>query len=150
MSENNNTNLVHCIYSSAEVTSFDQASILELLETARANNARLNITGMLLYDRGSFFQILEGEPKSVDYLLQSIQKDNRHERVVRIIYEQIEHRDFPDWTMGYSGVSKKDLSNIEGLNDFFLGGNRFIDLDEGRAKILLRAFKDGKWHTSLA
>jgi len=48
--------------------------------------------------------------------------------------------------MGYPRVTKQDLQEISGLNDCFVQGKSFMDLEEGRAKVLLEAFKDGKWH----
>lgn len=147
--ENDKENLVHCIYSSVETVEFSQDDILSLLEKARLNNSTLGITGMLLYDSGSFFQVLEGAPEKVTSLLEVIQKDKRHDKVVKIIYEDIEERDFSEWTMGFSGFTRQELMNIEGMNDFFQSNKYYTDLDEGRAKMLLKAFKDGKWRASI-
>lgn len=147
--ENDKGNLVHCIYSSVETVEFSQDDILSLLEKARLNNSTLGITGMLLYDSGSFFQVLEGAPEKVTSLLEVIQKDKRHDKVVKIIYEDIEERDFSEWTMGFSGFTRQELMNIEGMNDFFQSNKYYTDLDEGRAKMLLKAFKDGKWRASI-
>ena len=147
--ENDKENLVHCIYSSVETVEFSQDDILSLLEKARLNNSTLGITGMLLYDSGSFFQVLEGAPEKVTSLLEVIQKDKRHDKVVKIIYEDIEERDFSEWTMGFSGFTRQELMSIEGMNDFFQSNKYYTDLDEGRAKMLLKAFKDGKWRASI-
>jgi len=148
--KNNVENLVHCVYSSASSIDFTQDEIIALLEKARGNNVKLGITGMLLYDNGSFFQVLEGNPDTVTALLKIIQKDSRHSQVVKIIYEEIEARDFSEWTMGYSGVTRQALGEIEGLNDFFQSNKLYTDLDEGRAKTLLKAFKEGKWRASIS
>lgn len=142
--------LVHCIYSSAETTPFSQKDITTLLGKARFNNDKLGVTGMLLYDNGSFFQILEGQPETVTLILDEIQKDQRHNHIVKIIHEEIEERNFSDWTMGYSGVTREDLKSIEGLNDFFLANKQYTELDEGRAKTLLKAFKEGKWRATIS
>ncbi|EAQ64022.1 photopigment and puc expression activator [Marinomonas sp. MED121] len=147
--EDKKENLVHCIYSSVATVKFSQSDIADLLEKARANNEKLGVSGMLLYDEGSFFQVLEGDPQVVATLLRVIQRDQRHDKVIKIIHEEIEERDFSEWTMGYSGATRDDLKCIEGLNDFFLSNNTFIELDEGRAKTLLTAFKEGKWRTSI-
>lgn len=142
--------LVHCIYCSAAINSFTQEEILTMLEKARINNQRLDITGMLLYENGSFFQVLEGHPDTVTNLLNIIEKDKRHDQIIKIIYEPIESRDFSEWTMGLAGVTMQDLKNIDGLNDFFESGRRYIELDEGRAKTLLKAFKKGKWRAAIS
>lgn len=142
--------LVHCVYSSLQTIDFSQEDIVALLEKARKNNAASNVTGMLLYDNGSFFQVLEGSARIILPLLDTIEKDTRHSKVVRIIYEKISQRNFSEWTMGYSGITREDLKGIDGMNDFFQGNTNYIDLDEGRAKTLLKAFKDGKWRTSIS
>lgn len=141
--------LVHCIYSSAETVTFSPKDILSLLEKARANNQSLNVSGILLYDRGSFFQILEGHPETVGKLYLKIEKDRRHTRVSKIILEPIESRDFSQWTMGYAGVTRETLGTIAGLNDFFHSGRCYTELDEGRAKKLLDAFKEGRWRATI-
>ncbi len=145
-----NEPLVHCIYSSVSTVEFSKEDIFKLLEVARKNNQKLGVTGMLLYDSGSFFQVLEGHPDIVNPLLEKLKLDGRHNGVVRIIYEEIESRDFAEWTMGYSEVKTEDLDQISGLNNFFKSGSCFQNLDEGRAKSVLEGFKDGRWRTSIS
>ena len=148
--EEKKVELVHCIYSSAGIEAYSKDFIMDLLDKAKRKNASLGITGMLLYDEGSFFQVLEGDPEVVESLVKTIQKDTRHDHVVKIIFEEIEERDFSDWTMGYSEIKQDDLQQIEGMNDFFQSGKTFLDLDEGRTKSLLKAFKSGQWRSSLS
>ena len=51
--------------------------------------------------------------------------------------------------MGYAGVTREDLKEIDGLNDFFSSHNCYTDLDEVHAKMLLNAFIDGRWRLTL-
>jgi hypothetical protein len=141
--------LVHCIYTSAETVPFSPADILLLLDKARKTNLALGISGMLLYDHGTFFQILEGHPNAIKFIFRKIEADKRHARITKIILEPIGARDFSEWTMGYAGVSRETLGKIPGLNDFFHSGKCYTDLDDGRARKLLDGFKDGKWRTSI-
>ncbi|WP_297792552.1 BLUF domain-containing protein [uncultured Marinobacter sp.] len=141
--------LIHCIYCSAGTVRFSDTDMVSLLEKAREANAALGVTGMLLYEAGSFFQVLEGPAESVDALYEKIFRDKRHRRITKIIREPIEARNFSEWTMGYAGVTRQDLKEIEGLNDFFYAGKCFTELDPGRAKKLLETFKDGNWRASL-
>lgn len=143
--------LVHCLYCSAStVPDFGREELRALLDVCRANNAKLGITGMLLFRGGSFFQILEGDRAVVETLYEKIRKDKRHARVTKIIQEPIEERSFAEWTMGYSKISSKELATIPGLNDFFSQGKSYLELGEGRAKTLLAAFKEGKWRLTLS
>ena len=137
--------LYHLIYASKETHKVSEDEILELLSQSRQANKKLSITGMLLYNESSFFQVLEGEKDIIENLFAHIAKDKRHEKVTKIIFEVIPERKFSEWSMGYSIVSSRDLNAIEGMNDFFSGGNCLCDLDNGRAKKLLSAFSDGRW-----
>lgn len=73
----------------------------ELLETARYNNARNGITGLLLYTADSFIQVLEGPEEAVGKTFDAIRKDPRHRDITVLIRDRIEARSFPGWAMGY-------------------------------------------------
>ncbi|MCB1801184.1 MAG: BLUF domain-containing protein [Gammaproteobacteria bacterium] len=147
--EQTDENLIHCIYASAATAEFTPKDLEELLSVARKNNEALGVTGMLLYEKGSFFQILEGAPEAVESLFEKISADKRHSRISKLILEPIEARSFANWSMGHAAVPVRKLSEIEGLNDFFQAGKCFTGLDDGRAKILLKAFRDGQWRSTI-
>ena len=147
---NSQLNLVHCVYCSASAKMPVSSTDLEsLLEECRRNNSKADITGLLLYQNGSFFQVLEGEHATVDALFNKISLDNRHHQTKKIIFEPITTRSFAAWTMGFPKITSKELATIPGLSDFFHHGTSYTELGEGRAKSLLAAFKDGKWRASL-
>jgi len=141
--------LMHCIYASAATRLFEAAELTALLQAARKNNDGAGLTGMLLYTEGSFFQVLEGVPDAVEALYARIELDKRHEQVTKILSEAIPSRSFAHWTMGFSQVSRKELAQISGTNDFFSGSSCFLGLDSGRAKKLLSAFREGRWRKTL-
>jgi len=141
--------LIHCIYSSvAADKDLSEEALKSILEQSRHNNSKADITGMLLYESGTFFQVLEGDKADVNDVFQKIKKDARHSRVVKFIDKPITERSFGDWTMGYPRVSKDELDKIEGLNDFFLEGNSLLELGSNRAEILRKAFQKGRWWDS--
>jgi hypothetical protein len=87
--------LIHLIYTSAPTKGeFSRADLDALLVVARKNNAAANISGLLLYQNGSFFQILEGERESVETIFRKISGDKRHHRITKIIVEAIDRRNF--------------------------------------------------------
>lgn len=138
--------LVHLIYSSAATDKkLSPKDLSSILDQSRLNNSKNNITGMLLYESGAFFQVLEGDRTVVETVYERIVKDVRHEHATKLIEENISERSFSEWSMGYPKVTKKDLEQLEGLNDFFSRGNSFLQLESGRAKTLLNSFKKGKW-----
>ncbi|TLS67547.1 BLUF domain-containing protein [Mariprofundus erugo] len=137
--------LTHIIYASKDRAGFTNETVLGLLTKARDNNEALNVTGMLLFDGNSFFQVLEGEETVVSHLFDRISQDKRHYNIVQIVREAIPHRHFSNWSMGYAPVSREDLNSIDGLNDFFDQSTCLADIDEGRAKKLLHAYTKGMW-----
>lgn len=137
--------LIHLIYASVATQNFGSVELSELLQQSRESNKRLGLTGILLFSDNSFFQVLEGEPITVEQLFGKIMADKRHTQVTLIIKEPIPKRSFESWSMGFSNVSQEELSTIDGLNDFFHNGSCFLQLDAGRAKKLLAAFGDGCW-----
>ena len=141
--------MIHIIYASVETESFAPAQLAKLLQQARAENERQELTGMLLYSDGNFFQVLEGEPEVVDALYAKLHHDKRHAQLTMIVREPIARRYFGDWSMGFTSVSSKELRGVEGLNDFFQDGSCFVGLDAGRGKKLLGAFADGRWRAKL-
>lgn len=142
--------LIHLIYASTETPYSDRQARLALLKKARENNAELGLTGMLLYERGNFFQVLEGPESVVLPLFAKICSDKRHDKVTKIIQEPIARRSFGDWTMAFSEVSREELASIDGINDFFSGGSMFAELNGGRAKKLVAAFGAGRWRNKIA
>ena len=143
--------LMHIIYCSVSaIRDFSADDLAQLLEVCRRNNGNAGVTGMLLYQHPWFFQILEGEPVALEALFDRIALDKRHKRIMKIIQEPIDKRDFGEWTMGRADLSLAELKRIPGLNDFFSSGTAWTELGEGRAKTLLEAFRSGQWRTSLS
>jgi Sensors of blue-light using FAD len=143
--------LVHCIYCSASTAGdLNPAQLSVLLDKCRSSNAKREVTGMLLYQHRSFFQVLEGDRSTIENLFEKISADPRHERVIKVIQEPIAERAFASWSMVYPRITTKKLAKIPGLNDFFGSANSYLELGQGRAKTLLAAFKEGKWRASLS
>jgi EAL domain-containing protein (putative c-di-GMP-specific phosphodiesterase class I) len=142
--------LIQLIYCSAANRSFSRNELTSLLAESRRKNIQRNITGILLYSKGSFFQVLEGEAEMINALFADISRDKRHKYVTPIIREPIANRSFSDWTMGYAGISPKEVNAILGTNDFFDAGESFAQLGPGRAKKILAAFKHGRWRAKLS
>jgi blue light- and temperature-responsive anti-repressor len=142
--------LIHLIYNSAAAVEFSDDDLAALLNQARNKNASLGITGMLLHVDGCFFQLLEGPEESVKALAAMIERDPRHSRMTTIICEPIARRSFSEWSMGFTRMSANAAKEMEGLNDFFGGGRVLTDLDQGRARKLLTAFKEGRWRVQLS
>ncbi len=138
------------IYASSQTHELGAVELQDILQTARKRNPAIKVTGMLLYQNGSFLQILEGARKNVEMLFNKIEPDKRHKRVVKITTFYTEERLFSDWSMGFADVTKEQLESIKGLNDFFTNDNSFINIKEEEAKNILSAFKAGKWRQHIS
>lgn len=67
---------------------------------------------MLLYNAGSFAQILEGPLNNVQRIFETIQRDSRHGQVTVIQSEFTARRQFPDWAMAFAGGSSYEGTPI--------------------------------------
>jgi hypothetical protein len=141
--------LWHLIYASAASKGFKLSDLEEILRVARKNNARDDISGMLLFEGKSFLQVLEGERRKIDVLLEKIRNDRRHARTVLLLREPIEQRSFADWTMGYTRVALGELQDATGVNDFFSDQSSFADLDSAKVRSLLELFRSGSFRQRL-
>lgn len=88
---------------------------MDIVEFSRIKNARLGVTGVLLYVKGNIVQVLEGEQPLVEELYNSIRKDPRHTDVRTVISQPISQRLFSHWYMGYETVTTQQYEEVEGI-----------------------------------
>ncbi len=86
-------------YQSRAVKPFDDDELHSLLQSSRARNKTFDITGLLVYDEGRFFQCLEGPADALDVLWQSIQRDQRHTDVELLGNAPTTLRFFANWDL---------------------------------------------------
>ncbi len=73
----------------------------DLIATSRSNNARDDITGVLLYTGDSFLQIIEGRDIAVSALWRRLAVDDRHHSIVSLFDRTERDRGFSGWRAGY-------------------------------------------------
>ncbi len=110
--------MIQITYLSSATRSMSQDDLEDILRTARENNARLGITGMLLYGNKTFIQILEGEESVVNELVKSIKRDPRHTNFQIVKKKTIDRHEYADWSMGFKRVSGEDFEAVKGLEQF--------------------------------
>jgi hypothetical protein len=81
------------------------AEVADILGKSRVNNARDGITGALLFNAGCFAQVLEGPLDAIETTFERIQQDERHGDVSLLSLEPQDERSFPNWAMGFIGLS---------------------------------------------
>ena len=100
--------LVELLYNSASVRyPLNNVDLDHILASARRRNVAEKITGMLLYYRGEFVQILEGEKQSVENMYEKfIGPDLRHTALNKVHQNTISHRSFSEGSMGFIGAQE--------------------------------------------
>ena len=107
-------------YASTATFDFQDGDLITLLMNSRANNKRLGITGILLYDDRHFVQVLEGEEQAVRERFARIDADPRHDGVTILLEETSSERQFPKWSMGYKALNDPLVQQIPGYNSFLV------------------------------
>lgn len=86
--------LTTLIYRSQLNSSCKSIHLASLVEKARHRNAKLNITGILLFNGYDILQVLEGSEESVIQLFHKIREDKRHSDVVELMRDYGPRRRF--------------------------------------------------------
>ncbi len=133
--------VIQLVYASAATQPFTPEALKQLLTKARGRNAMFGVTGMLLYHRGSFLQVLEGPDAGVDRILASILKDARHTTARTLSRTTIATREFEAWSMGFVDTTNA-MAHPAGHVDYHreLPG---LTQSGSKAKKFLRFFQDG-------
>lgn len=98
--------LVRCLYASRSAGPLTASVLDAILEQSRRNNASLGVTGVLCAAEDVFIQALEGGRDEVCDLYNAIARDQRHNQVRLLSYEEIDERRFGAWTMGQVHVGR--------------------------------------------
>jgi len=136
--------VIQLIYSSAAKSPFSPEALRTLLVRARERNTTADVSGMLLHVDGAFLQVLEGIPQVVDALFTRITADARHTRVLMLLTQDIQARNFPDWSMGFF-----DASGRGAMLPGYRRTTGFADLVGDTAKVtrVVGDFRDGRWRS---
>ncbi len=96
--------LSRLIYSSEPAQALDDHQVTAILATARRNNERNDITGMLVFDSQAFLQVIEGGREQLSKLYSALVRDPRHHRLVILGMEPVDEREFSSWQMGFAAA----------------------------------------------
>ncbi len=110
--------LVMAAYISSATQLIDDEGLLEILKVSRINNSRDAITGMLLYKRGNFIQVLEGPEEKVTETLAKVRRDTRHTGMIVMFKKPIEDRFFGQWSMGFQPATDLSASDEAAFSSF--------------------------------
>lgn len=111
--------MLQLAYSSAATVPLSDEDLQRLVEISRENNARADVTGILLFYEDSFLQLLEGPLVAVNELYDRIGEDPRHRCLRLLCRSLVSERMFPDWSMGFVRLQPEWVRAAPGLGDFF-------------------------------
>jgi hypothetical protein len=93
------------------------ATIHQILVASRRNNARVDVTGALMFNAGCFAQVLEGPQASVANTFERIQQDERHGDLLVLSFGPVAGRAFDRWSMGFVGESAENLQRYNSVGE---------------------------------
>jgi hypothetical protein len=103
------------VYISQAVRKMSPTDLSAIHETAKTNNAPLDVTGSLFYNGGWFLQVLEGPSSTLEKLYKKIELDPRHKNS-RVLYnEPAKFRTFPRWGMNMTNLNDRQADKYDEL-----------------------------------
>ena len=91
--------LYRLIYVSDVAEYIDWADLKDILLKSQENNAKIDVTGLLVMVSGKFLQVLEGPADHLNALYRKILQDSRHKNSRLLSYTPIHERHFSEWSM---------------------------------------------------
>lgn len=98
--------MIQLIYESRALAEFQQSDLVPLLNQAKERNAQDDISGLLIFHKGTFLQILEGPQDAVESCFQRIEKDPRHDSIWTLARMTMNERAFAHWSMGMATIDE--------------------------------------------
>ncbi|MDT0604596.1 BLUF domain-containing protein [Thalassotalea castellviae] len=135
--------MIQLIYISCATREMSEKDLFELLQQSRIKNEKCNVTGLLLYAKENFMQVLEGDEVVVDDIYQSILKDERNTLNSVLQRKHIEKRSFPSWSMGFKTIDDIPPQMMNGFSNFLMTreSKSHLELEKNRVLSLLNSFK---------
>ena len=93
------------VYCSRASEGVDDVEVDRMIEWSQRRNVERDITGVLVFGSGVFFQWIEGPPAEVEKLIASLHGDPRHYDIVSLD-RSVEKRErlYPNWQMERVGA----------------------------------------------
>jgi hypothetical protein len=138
---------MHLIYVSSATEPLSDADIDQILDTSRANNREVRVTGLLLFKDDCFLQVLEGEDDAIVDTFDRIKSDRRHRAIDILRYEHIPRRSFGRWHMAFANhdtLAREATDTFEAFIDEHFD-EAHLELAGSKVYDLVLAFKNDLW-----
>lgn len=121
------TSWFRLLYVSENLITGEPATLVDeinkILRTAQTANAAVGVTGLLVFNKGYFAQVLEGNCQAVEEIFERIQNDNRHAAIVVLEFKPVSERLFARWSMGFVG---NDTATAAVFKAFQIDGDEMV------------------------
>jgi hypothetical protein len=128
------------VYVSSAVELFTTDELEALLRDARTFNERAGVTGVLLYQDGSFFQYIEGPPDGVQAVYDRVRAATRHTHLIELQDAPIHRRHFEAWLMGFAEPQPSEFLAIAQADWLARSAAGLTEPDGNQGLRLLAAF----------
>lgn len=105
-------NYQHIAYVSLAVAPPTKEQIDALLLRARSINQELDITGVLLCAKNTFFQFFEGTSENVEVVYERIKKSSLHQNIIELSNHYGDKRYFESFSMGFCYVPNTEIQAL--------------------------------------
>ncbi|CAL65363.1 BLUF domain-containing protein [Christiangramia forsetii] len=103
-------------YVSTASKDLQENEIQRILYSSEDQNNKDNITGLLLFSEGNFFQVIEGRKEDVTELYRKIENDRRHHNIIKLFQKPIHNESFDGYKSDF--ISEDAKYNSARLNNY--------------------------------
>lgn len=128
-------------YVSTANPALSETEIQEALDFSKDWNNNHNITRILLYSHGNFFQVLEGDKQLLKDLFERIKADERHHNVITIFQKSIPNTRFDAYQADF--ISLDDRYNDENFETYLAQISLLNPSIQSSVKYILNKFTEG-------
>ena len=104
--------LIELVYVSSATRDVTEEQLKTILTASRDQNAKVGVSGVLLYHDGTFFQYLEGTSEAVEQVFGRISASSLHSGIIELVRGPIDHRNFAEWSMGFTHSPKEQILQL--------------------------------------
>lgn len=127
-------------YVSTASKNLDRQEIDRVLNQTKEKNNKKDITGILLYSEGNFFQVLEGEKAEVLKIFKYIEEDERHYNIIKIFGKEVPDRTFDGYEVDF--ISEYSKFSEERLQEYLYHVNGLDKASQKVVREILSVFID--------
>jgi hypothetical protein len=128
-------------YVSTANPALSENEIQSTLDFSKDWNNNHEITGILLFSQGNFFQVLEGEESLLKMLFERIKADKRHHNIITIFQKEVPEVKFQNYEADF--ISLDDRYHAKNIDSYFSQIKLLNPSIQSSVKYILNKFTEG-------